>query len=235
MLTRERLNDAVAIHEACYALLKWAAAAVDRDFVAVQTAHTYMSEAEAAAGWIGDHYENLPADCRPAGRSGEPLRRFANYFSSYLTSSFDLQDSPGVMLVGGCPCCHVGRYLVNAPRLKPKKLRSADKKRAQKLKRDYLEELALQAGVNLSDAASAALLGGEATRRDVALAAYGSQLLRRCDGHSSTPAVLALWREVAWESGAPRRGFQLTAEGILEAEKRLAAALTRDRSQDAGV
>lgn len=235
MLTGERLNDAVAIHEACYALLKWAAAAVDREFVAVRTAHTYMSEAEAAAGWIGDHYENLPADCRPAARSGEPLRRFANYFASYLTSSFDLQESPGVQLVGGCPCCQIGSYLVNAPRLKPKKLRSADKKRAQRLKRDYLEELALQAGVSLSDATAAGLLGGEETRRDVALAAYGSQLLRRCEGHSSTPAVLALWREVAWESGAPKRGFQLSAEGILEAQERLTGALTRHGKQDAGV
>lgn len=221
MLNSERLAEAVAIHQACYALLKWMVSAIDRGFVAGRTAHTYVSDADAASEWIEEHYLNLPVDCRPVARRGEPLRRFANYFSSYLTTSFELHEA------GQSEGCSYDlcRYLDEATHLRPRKPAAADKKRAQRLKRDYLVQLALAVGSKDPEAAAARLVAARGVQRDISLAAYGFYLLRRCEGHSTTPAILALWREVSRRSGAPVRGFRLKADGILDAEGRLVGAL----------
>ncbi len=56
---------------------------------------------------------------------------------------------------------------------------------------------------------------------DVTLAAYGSELVLRCDGVPSTPAVLVLWREITWKSGAPKRGYRLDAGPVIEADRRV--------------
>jgi hypothetical protein len=71
-----------------------------------------------------------------------------------------------------------------------------------------------------------ALLADRNYSRDAALVTYGAQLLRRCEGYTTGPAVLALWRQFAWTpGGSPRRGFELRAEDILAAEGRLRGAL----------
>ena len=70
-----------------------------------------------------------------------------------------------------------------------------------------------------------AVLGRWDPRKDVALATWGFEMLRRSEFASQGEAVLALWREFAWEAGRPRRGFRLTARAIVEAERRVRAVL----------
>ncbi len=127
---------------------------------------------------------------------------------------------------GGCDCfCCL--YFKPGSHLKPKKLKPEDKRRAAKLKRDYLEQLGLDTGVRVPDVRLEKLLNDTAISRDAAMGAYAVQLLRRCAGLSTTPAVLALWREIAWtRTNAPDRNFKLSAELVLAAEARLLKLLT---------
>ena len=223
-----QLDEAVAIHEACYGLVRWVAAAVGRGFVAFGTLHQYMSASEAAEAWIKQHFENIPPACRPAAREGPQLARFANYFASYLASSFEIVKEPASQLVfkGGCVCSYCA-YFRAGSHLKMKKLRPEDKRRAERLKRDYLKQLALNYGIHASGAIVTDLLRQPESSRDAALAAYAVQLLRRCAGLPTTPAVLALWREIAWTAAnTPDKNFKLSAELIKTAEARLVKALT---------
>ena len=229
MRTRTELEAAVETHRACYALLKWLGSALDRKFVGPKAAHGYLSDAQAAAEWISEHFENLPADCRPASRVGPQVESFANYFSSYLVSSFDLQQAPGAQLVSYDGCyCRMCSYIGQAPYLKPKRLRPEDRKRAERIKAVCLQELAAQEGLQQDAAKEARILRQH--RADLALLAYGQELLSRCRGRACGPAALALWRQLAWRDGAPLRDFELRAAAVLEAEGRLRKAL-RDAVQ----
>ncbi len=227
MLDRVAVEEAIAVHEACYGLLTWLQSAVDRGFVQVQKAHGYMSESQAAADWIGVHYANIPARYRPRARSGEELKRFANYFASYLKASFDLHERPSRKLVSACGCfCPFCSYVGQAPHLKPKKLTAVDHRRAVRLKRDYVEAMGLQCGVAKLDSVADRVLADKALGPAVTLATYGAEMLRRCDGRPSSAAVLVLWREIAWKSGAPRRGFRLDAAAVLDADRRVREAMS---------
>ncbi len=225
MFEEIEITSAVEIQRRSYRLLRWVGDAIERGFIRLERAHKYSDEADAAAEWLSEHYANLPADCRPAKRTGEQFARFANHFASYLLTSFDLVDRPGVRLESQCGCFICGR-LVAAPHLRAKKIRSRDKQRAERLKVDCLEELALENTVSLSPERAAALLHDPESRRELALATYGKELLRRCSGHSAGPAVLALWRQFAWKpTGSPIPNFELEASAILAAERHLIEAL----------
>jgi hypothetical protein len=169
-----------------------------------------------------------PPDCRPLDRTGAELHQYANFFSSYLLTSFELQPDPGHRLVSGCGCyCPFCSHLVAAPYLKPKKLGSRDKHRAQILKRSYLEALARENTSSVDQMKLDRLLSDRHVSRFTALATYGKELLLRCQGQGlSSPASLALWREFAWTpTGSPDPNFKLQAKAILEAERQLVAAL----------
>lgn len=59
-------------------------------------------------------------------------------------------------------------------------------------------------------------------RQQASLSAYGAALLERLKGISSGPAVLALWRDFAWnQNGSPNRAFKLKTNHITDAEKNL--------------
>ena len=42
---------------------------------------------------------------------------------------------------------------------------------------------------------------------------------------SAGPAVLALWREIAWDATAPKKNFVLEADDIVRAEESLVSAM----------
>jgi hypothetical protein len=226
LLDVAKLEEAVAIQEASYRLLKWLASAVDHGFVPFDRAHGYLDDSAAAAEWIARHYANLPPLCRPTARDDEAVRRFANHFASYLKTSFVLHASsrrPTSSCGCWCPFC---RYVREAPRLQARSVDKPAAKRAVRMKETCLAELGLAAGVRLTDRQMAEILAEERRSIDTALVAYGIELLRRCDGGGSGPAALALWREFAWRyrqrvGRHPRRGFELTATVMLEAEARL--------------
>ena len=231
MFDETTLSSAVDIQQRSYRLLRWVVGAIERGFIQFDRAHTYSRDADAAAAWIDQHFADLPRDCRPVERSGPPVRRFANVFTTYLFTSFDMVENPGARQTSVCGCfCRFCARLSAAPHLRAKTVSPKDKQRAERLKRDYVEEIALANGVLMNARIEAALLAGAHLRREVALATYGKELLRRCEGVSSGPAVLALWRQFAWKlSGSPIPDFELEAAAILEAERRVIVAVLKAR------
>jgi hypothetical protein len=225
MLNLADLQRLVELQHRSYLLLKWMAQAVADGFINFETAHTYSTLPEAAECWLLEHYLNIPDNARPAR---EELAAFCAFFSTYLTNSFDLISNPGKQRYSPdahcyCPICS---WLVNAPHLKPKKIRSTDKRRARTMRLNTLLNLAaehrLKAGnVNIDD-----VLADRQALEDASLVAYGYDLLQREKGIANGPAVLALWRTFAWnESGSPKHGFRLKANVIVDAEYRLLSLL----------
>ena len=104
-----------------------------------------------------------------------------------------------------------------------KKLSRRDKERAKRLKIAILQQVAREHNTHLNQEQALKLIDSPDTTLEVSLVAYGQQLVARTYGRSEGPAVLALWREIAWDkSGAPKKNFQLEAESILTAEESVA-------------
>jgi len=227
MLNRGQLEEAIDISARAYRLIRWIGEAIERDFLTFTSAHEYASDAEAAAAWITEHYQNLPPASRPPAKEGAPLDRFANYFVSFLTTSFEIVAAHGVEVRSYCGCrCWCCTYLAAAPHLKMRSLTPRDKKRAAKLKVAYLQQLALDLHLSVPEAALGALANAKETSGQVALLAYATELLGRCAGRSSGPASLVLWRQFAWSpAGSPKPAFELRTEPILQAEAAIARAL----------
>ena len=225
MLTRTELEPAVDLQARGYRLVLWLGKALDAGFIAPDAAHDFTSLADSAYAWIVHHYLNLPEDARPPR---DQVRPFANLFSTYLDSTFDLDAAPGERLYSPdahcfCPCCS---WLVRLPHLRPKKLRAGDRKRAGKMKRDFVLALAAERRIDVPDARVEEIVADPDLRAPLALCAYAVNLLERLKGWSEGPATLALWRGFAWKpEGSPRKDFRLTVEGILEAQETVLARL----------
>lgn len=233
MLNERKLEEAVEIGGRAYRLLTWLNGAVASGFISLEHAGRYVGDQEAVEGWLAKHFHDLPENARPHAQTGPQLRRFANYFSTYLRSSFDLHEVPGTRFDPGPGgyCCELCGYRVPKPHLQPKKLGRRDKEKARLLKKSFLERLAREVPISVqSDRIEQLLRDRDASRR-AALAAYGDELLKRLEGQASGPAALALWREFAWNAkGSPIKGFKLEARRIKEAEER---ALDDLRHRDA--
>jgi len=229
MFNRAQLEEVVDISARAYRLLRWVGDAIERGFITFTRAHEYASDADAAAAWIAEHYHNFPAQCRPPAKEGAAFDRFANYFASYLTTSFDLVADPGSQLRSACGCrCWCCTYLAAAPHLKARRVASSDKKRAFKLKLDYLQQLALDRNLSVPESTPLAIATDAETSEQVALLAYTAELMARCAGRRSNPASLALWRQFAWlPTGSRKPGFELRVQSILEADAQITHALEK--------
>jgi hypothetical protein len=227
MIDAGKLAEALEIQRASFALLKWVRVAIDQGLIKLDTAHIYMTEADAAAEWIGKHYANLPADCRPATREPEPIRRFSNFFASYLLTSYELNEKPRSTLTSACGCyCPFCTYVGSGPFLRPRKIGLAEKRKAAKLQQTHLEELCARLRIAPTSALLTRILRDATLAEQAALGAYGVQLLRRCEGLRVGPEALALWRAFAWNrAGSPKRKYRLTMEAIRGADTMLAEAL----------
>jgi hypothetical protein len=83
-------------------------------------------------------------------------------------------------------------------------------------------------GVVIDEGMARSLLDEPAVRRAAGYAAYGGSLLDRLRGETDGPAVLALWREVAWtRAGSPIKDFQLDVRDFIASEQRLLDAMSR--------
>lgn len=224
MLAADRLALAIDIHSQSYQLLRWIAEAVRKGFIPATHAHEYANTGDAAFDWMQEHYLNFPQGLRPDRRH---LREFANFFGTYLTSSFDILEQPGTRRDSPCGCyCAMCSRLVNAPHLRPKKLTRRDKERAGRLMIDRVAALAREEGIAATDAAVVAIVRGDETRRSAGYSAYGHWLIRRLEGDTDGTAVLALWREIAWKrTGSPIQNFRLRYEAFVAAEEVLIGAL----------
>src|SRR5262245_34214653 len=143
MLDRARVEEAVELQRRSYELMLWLGQAVRRGFVSFDTAHEYAAAADSARDWILEHWANIPPRCRPTASRGPSLVRFANVFTSYLQTSFELVEEPGTRRHSDCGCmCPYCAYLVKAQHLQPKRVGAPDKKRARTLARAAIEEVA---------------------------------------------------------------------------------------------
>ena len=177
------------------------------------------------------HYFDLPKHSRPATTNDQDVEAFCCFFVSYLFSSFDYEEKPQKRLVQQHPkstCwCDVCTRLINAPALKAKKVSKRDKRHADWIQKQVLEEIALSEGITLSEKHVTELSEVASLVEPLALVAYGTQLIQRCIGEHSDPSSLVLWRRFAWnQSGSPKKNFVLTVEEILEAEKLLESRIT---------
>ena len=224
MLSADRLTLAIDIQSRSYQLLRWVADGIEKGFIAATRAHEYADVPDAALDWINQHYLNLPPQLRPERRH---LSEFANFFGTYVTSSFDLIEQPGMRLHSPCGCyCPLCAHLVNAPHLQPKKLTKRDKHRATNLMVDRVTALALEEGTSLKSEDAMSIAQNHETRRSAGYSAYGYWLIKRMEGFSDGKSVLALWREIAWHpTGSPIKGFKLRYEDFVDAEESLITAI----------
>jgi len=220
MLPADDLRLAIDIQSRSYKLLRWVAEGIKKGFIPATRAHEYAGVSDSALDWLEHHYLNFPAEARPDRRH---LRQFANFFSTYVMSSFDVIEHPGMRLQSPCGCyCPWCAQIVNAPHLHAKKPSKRDKARADDLMCDRIAALSLEEEVPLGPGVAAQLVHDRATRRFAGYSAYGHWLIKRMDGFSDGKSVLALWRVIAWHpTGSPIKGFALQYEDFLHAEQSL--------------
>ena len=228
MFIKEDLKRAVRIQQRTYRLLKWMNTAMDKGFISPETAHEYATASEVAKEWIEKHFHNLPNDGRPEQFDKKEIEAYANMLSTYMLTSFEIEEQPRKHLKSNCGCyCPMCSYLVAAPYLRTKKLTKEDKKRAKKLKIDYLNKLSIHYDKDLDDVEARKIADDPQLREILAMATYGDQLILRIHGHIEGPALLALWRDFAWNvNGSPKKNFKLKATHILECEENLKHILT---------
>lgn len=210
-----------------YKLLLWISDAIARGIIDGSRVEKHSLDCNVTAVWLISNYDRIPSDLRPAK---EQMREFAAFFSTYLTTSFDVIQRPGTrgrgsIPRGGCHCVLCVR-LVNLPHLQTKKVHSRDKRAADLLMVDAIIRLASQQRRNVDIQLANQLVNDSRTRRAAAYVAYGDSLIERLEGNSDGPAVLALWRIIAWKSrGSMRRGFRLAVDDFRDAEQTLIAAI----------
>lgn len=231
MLNESELNVAVDIQQRTYNLFMWLNSAIAQGVVSVESARTYASDPIIAAQWISEHYANIPRECRPQSHHDNDITPYARMFSSYLLASFDIEELPGNRYVPhNLRNPQTPLSFVANPYLKPKKLTKGDKIRAQKLKADYLIQLAFDCGHPIDENRAKAIVENAEVKEIAAIATYGERLISRMKGNIEGSALLALWREFAWNAeGSPRKNFKLDAQSILSCEAALAAKICNKR------
>ena len=222
----QRLAKAIETRERCYRLLMWISDAIDDGLIQPRSSRHGSGGADAAVDWLRYHFELIPEEVRP---DENDIAEFGAFFSTFLTSSFDIVEKPGTRGEGpswfGCQC-ELCLRIVNAPHLQTKKLYARDKRRANFLMSECLLDFAKEHGLLLTEERSREIVANESTRRSTAYLAYGHWLIRRLAGDSDGPAVLALWRLIAWDPrGGMRRGFTLQLSDFKTARRKLVALI----------
>jgi hypothetical protein len=214
-------------------LLMWIGQAIDKGLIQPSRAARHSGGPEAVTEWLRSNYVHIPEDLRPPMAS---IEEFAAFFSTYSISSFDVVEKPGMRGEGPTPqfgCrCELCMRIINAPHLQAKKLYAADKRRANSLMTECLVQLARESGEDIREQHATRLVTDQATRRSAAYVAYGHWLIRRLEGESDGPAILALWRIIAWDPrGGMRRNFALQLDQFKAAETLLLAEIRRAENE----
>jgi len=204
----------------------WISGAIDKGLIQPSRAAHHSGGPDAAIEWMRANYYNIPDEFRPQEHD---VVEFAAFFSTYLTSSFDVVEKPGTRGEGPTPTvcrCELCMRIVNAPHLRAKKLYAGDKRRAELLMRECLTALAAENNLAMDDDMAKRIVTEKITRRSAAYFAYGYWLIRRLSGDSDGPAILALWRLIAWDPrGGMRHGFTLQLDDFRVAENALLGAI----------
>jgi hypothetical protein len=226
MLDPVELREAVLLQQKSFELLRWVRANLRKQTLNFSVAHQATSTAEASREWVQRNLPNLPPAMRP---DASQMDKFAHLFSSYLTTSYVLNESPGMRLSPECGCfCSYCTYLARADHLQIRSPPKSARRDAIELKRLFLTVTA--EGLQLSPSAETidALITkcGPQFVEALAQATYGRELVRRMQFASQGDGVLVLWREFAWDRNSSlKANFKLTADGILEAEQKVIQGL----------
>jgi hypothetical protein len=222
VFAEQQVTRVLALHEKSYALLRWVKASLRSGRLSFSIVHGAGDSAAAAQEWISRHLANIPDDARPGA---EDVPTFARLFVSFLTTSFQLNPN-SLKRVSPCGCyCGFCSYLQAGPNLDP---RTPSKKHfgtAFELKRLYLARISSELKPQPPQSVVDSVLGSSELRESIAMATWGTEMLRRSEFASQGEAVLALWRQFAWEKGQPKRDFRVTARAICAAERRICEAL----------
>lgn len=224
MLSADHLTLAIDLHSKSYKLLRWLADGLEKGIIPPPCQHNHAQVSDPVFEWLNQDYESFPSEIRPDRRY---IREFADFFGTYLTSSFDIIESPGAHWRSQCSChCRMCTLIANAPLLKTKKLTKRDKMRAFELMVDRVAALASEEGIAAQPEHVESVVEDASTRRCAGYSAYGHWLIRRMQGDSDGKSILALWREIAWKrSGSPITNFELRYEDFVAAEESLVGAL----------
>ena len=206
----------------------WVSDAIDSDLIQPSRARSHSGGPEAALEWLRYNAHGIPTDLLPPEAE---LPEFAAFFSTFLTSSFDVIEEPGTRGEaaprGSCRCDLCVR-IVNAPHLQSKKLYLRDKRRAIFLMAESIAELGRENGVLVEESLAQKLATNRAIQREAAYVSYGRWLIRRLSGESDGPAILALWRLIAWDPrGGMRRDFTLELNDFKHADKTILSEIER--------
>ena len=219
MFSNDQIEEILGLHEKSYTLLKWVNNSLGQAFLKFDVMHQAMTASDAANEWMKRHYDNIPLATRP---TKSKINAFANLFASYLTTSFDIIEKPGKQLKSDCGCfCSFCSYLSTADHLKVRKPSKNAHKDAKELKRVYLTTLSEELELPLIIREIDQLVDDKDISRAISLTTYFNELMRRTQFVSQGEGVLVLWREIAWEGTAPKKGFKLRVTDILDAENKI--------------
>lgn len=221
-----RLAKAIATRDQSYKLLMWISDAIGKGLIQPSRAARHSGGPDAACEWLRSNYHHIPEDLRPPI---DGVVEFAAFFSTFLTSSFDVIERPGTRGEGPTPTwcrCDVCMRIVSAPHLQAKKLTVRDKQRADLLMIECVAELAKENEIDVPEELVKQLVKRTNMRWHAAYVTYGHWLIRRLDGETDGPSILALWRLIAWDPrGGMRRGFKLELQDFRAAEEVLISTI----------
>lgn len=224
MFEKEQMKRIVALQEKSFALFRWLNHAMVEQRVKLDAVHEALGLSAAAEQWVRAHFLELPDAVRPEKAD---IPAFAHLFASYLSTSYTVADK---RVASDCGCyCELCRYLVSVRHLRPRIPTKKARREARELKTILLRRLAADAGVDLASDTVDEMLADQGELGDaISWATYGQELIRRSQFASQGEGVLVLWREIAWDDkGKVRRGFVLTPEAFMDAEKTIRDYLTR--------
>src|SRR5690606_16734535 len=150
MIDRDDIAVCVDIAQRSYRALQWLNEMLGRGILPVDGVHDDLTPQETARRWVRRFHPQFPKDAQPPESE---LDRFANYFATYLLTSFDLVEGATQERPGECGCwCRWCRRIVDTPNLQPAKPGRRDKDRAMHLMRNAVDELASECGASAADA-----------------------------------------------------------------------------------
>ncbi|WP_146394246.1 hypothetical protein [Allorhodopirellula solitaria] len=161
----KRLAKAIATRDQSYKLLMWITNAIDRGHIQPSRGAHHSGGPDAATQWLRSNYYHIPEELRPPK---DEVNEFAAFFSTYLTSSFDVIEGGGTRGEGPAPMgcrCELCMRIVNAPHLQAKKLYARDKRRANWLMAECVSKLAKRNALDIDDELAMQLVTDGKTRR----------------------------------------------------------------------
>ena len=212
-MKEEDLQNAVEFQKRAYGLLLWLKrrARTNPDLLSAGLAES-LAHGDKCADWIRQQAGNFPCELRPpAGK----VRALGFLLSSFFSTSFRFAtvrqwraDDFEATLVAGAIEFRGRRHKRHAG------LRQ--QQAAEELIRLALVSLAEESGVKIPGERLEQMLSNPALAADLALWAYGCELVRRCAYASQGPGVHRLWLALD-----ERTRKNLLAEGIWQARERL--------------